>query len=112
MTLGNVASAKGKVAYTWLCDGGTLDTSQFAVIGDPDTSGLYRVTVLFQNSLKSCIRVLDQVTSFRFQSSGATSQVSFCMDNISLLPSTLQPAGKLAAWHSRLYGCIVYKSAH
>ena len=37
--------------------------------------------------------MLDQVTSFRFQSIGATSQVSFCLDDISLLPSTLQTAG-------------------
>ena len=109
MTLGYVASANGKVTYNQLCDGDTLYSSQFASQrGTDTTSGLHRVTVLFQNSLRSCIPVLDQVTSFRFQSTGAASQVSFCMDNISLLPSTLQPAGKLAAWHSQSYGCNLY----
>ena len=94
MTLGNVTTANGKIAYNQLCDGGTLDSSQFAVLGKPDTSGLYRVRVLFQNSLRSCIPSLDQVTSFHFQSNEGP--VSFCMDDISLLPSTLQPAGELA----------------
>lgn len=101
ISLGNVDIVNGKVTYNQLCDGGTLDSSQFATPGKT-VSGLRRVTALLQNSLssysestRSCISVLNQVTSFRFQSIGATSQVSFCLDNISLLPSTLHPAGKL-----------------
>lgn len=95
MTMGyENTTTDGKLSYTQLCGGGTLDNPQFAALGKND-SGLRRVTVLFQNSLRSCIPVLDQVTSFRFQSTGSTSRVSFCLDDITLLPSTLQPAGKL-----------------
>ena len=97
MTLGyeNITS-DGKVSFTQLCQGNTgstLNSPQFAAQGK-STSGLRRVTVLFQNSLSSCIPQLGQVTSFRFQSSGAKSRVSFCLDDTTLLPSTLQPAGK------------------
>lgn len=94
MTMGyeNITT-DGKLSYTQLCDVGTLDSPHSAVLGKNDT-GLRRVTVLFQNNLTSCISMLDQVTSFRFQSTGATPQVSFCLDNITLPPSTLQPAGK------------------
>ena len=93
MTMGyQNTSSNGKVSYTQLCSG--LYTPQFAALGNT-TGDLRRVTILFQNSLRSCIPHLDQVTSFRFQSIGATSRVSFCMDDIQLLPSTLQPAGKL-----------------
>ena len=96
MTMGyQNTTSDGKVSYTQLCSGGTLNTPQFAALGNV-TRDLRRVTVLFQNSLRSCIPYLDQVTSFCFQSIGATSRVSFCMDDIQLLPSTLQPAGKLS----------------
>ena len=112
MSLGNVAIVNGKVTYNQLCEapGATLDSPQFATLGKTDTSGLHRVTVLFQNSLSSCIQTLDQATSFRFQSIGATSQVSFCMDDISLLPSTLQPAGKLKknCMHRLYQAALVY----
>ena len=86
-------TSNGKVSYTQLCGGSSLNNPQFPVLGKVP-GGLRRVTVLFQNSWRSCIPYLDQVTSFRLQSIGATSRVSFCMDDIQLLPSTLQPAGK------------------
>ena len=97
MTMGyQNTTSNGQVSYTELCGGGTLNAPQFATLGKFNvTQDLRRVTVLFQNSLRSCIPYLDQVTSFRFQSIVATSRVSFCMDDIQLLPSTLQPAGTL-----------------
>ena len=96
MTMGyQTTSSTGQVSYTQLCNGGALNNPQFASLRR-GTRGLRRVNVLFQNNLRSCIPYLDQVTSFRFQSIGATSRVSFCMDDIMLLPSTVQPAGKLS----------------
>lgn len=98
MTLGHENITNGKVSFTKLCNGDTVDLQQLAASSKNGTNnGLHRVTVLFQNSFRQCIPMLDQVTSFRFQSIGGTPKVSFCLDGISLLPSTLQPAGKLAS---------------
>ena len=84
---------EGKFAFTQLCKL-KLDISEAPTVRK-DTSGMSRVTALFQNNFRRCVPLFDQVTSFRLQSLTPT-KVSFCLDNITLLPSTLQPAGKLA----------------
>ncbi|KAL3133728.1 hypothetical protein ABBQ32_008218 [Trebouxia sp. C0010 RCD-2024] len=62
--------------------------------GDDISSGTRRVRALFQNRFRRCIPVLDQVTSFRLQKNHeATSFVLACLDDTTLLPSTLHPAG-------------------
>ena len=95
LTLGTVDNTKQRPSYIPLCNGSSADVSPL-----PDADGYdiikTRNRALFQNeALRSCIPYLDQVTSFRIQSTGATSRVSFCMDDIQLLPSTLQPAGRM-----------------
>ena len=100
MTLGHENLTNGKVSFTKLCDGDTVELQLLQLAAsrkNRTNNGLHRVTVLFQNSFRQCIPVLDQVTSFRFQSMSGAPKVSFCMDDISLLPSTLQPAGELAS---------------
>lgn len=94
MTLGRVESTTDRVSFIQLCTSESVSFSQFATFRK-DTRGMRLVTSLFQNAWTSCIPILDQVTSFRFKSDQGP--VSFCMDDISLLPSTLQPASKLAA---------------
>ena len=97
MTLGKVDITSSKVFYQELCPGSAPDITQLAAPGKED-SGMQKVSALYQNNFEDCIQkgILDRVTSFRFQTLGATSTVSFCLDDIVLLPSTLQPAGKLA----------------
>ena len=94
MTLGRVNTTRDGLAFTQLCMNEAMDFSQFAAL-QKDVGGMRQVTALFQNSFRSCIPMLDQVTSFRFQSDAG--KISFCLDNISLLPSTLQPAGEHVA---------------
>lgn len=93
--MGYMNSTTDGASFTQLCTNEALDfLSQFGAFRK-DNRGMRQVSTLFQNSFRSCIPILDQVTSFRFQSNAG--QISFCMDNISLLPSTLQPAGELTA---------------
>ena len=103
MTLGYENATNGKVSYNQLCTSDVSDLSQLPASETSDTSsGMVRVTAgLFQNHFQGCVSagLLGQVTSFGFQnleSNGAASPVSFCLDDISLLPSSLQPGGELA----------------
>ena len=92
LTLGTVDNSTQRPSWVPLCNGSALYVSPL-----PDAPGYNMLQTkhraLFQNHhFRSYNPDLDQVTSFRIQS---TSRVSFCMHDISLLPSTLQPAGKL-----------------
>jgi len=95
LTLGSMDPSKDYVAYEPLCNGSSIDFLQLPAseVGNA-TDGYVRVTAsLLQNSFESCIPVLDQITSFAFQPSASfssSSPVSFCLDDISLLPPTLQ----------------------
>ncbi len=95
LTLGSLDPSKDYVAYEPLCNGSSIDFLQLpsSEVGNA-TDGYVRVTAgLLQNYFESCIPVLDQITSFAFQplaSFSSSSPVSFCLDDISLLPPTLQ----------------------
>ena len=109
MTLGYENATNGKVTYSQLCTSDVSDLSLLPASETSDTnSGMVRVTAaLFQNHFQECMPVLDQVTSFGFQnleSNGPATPVSFCLDDISLLPSSLQPGGERALhpWHYHL----------
>ena len=109
LSMGYENTTNGKVTYSQLCTSDVNDLSKLPASEISDTSsGLVKVTAgLFQNHFKSCIPMLDQVTSFGFQSlesNGATSPVSFCLDNISLLPSSLQSG---TTFPSRITGSTV-----
>ena len=111
MTLGYDNTSTGQVTYTQLCTSDVSDLSQLPASETSVTSsGMVRVTAgLFQNHFQGCIPLLGQVTSFGFQnlpSNGAASPVSFCLDDISLLPTSLQPGGELSLhpWQHYLYG--------
>ena len=93
MTLGHMNTTTNGPSFTQLCTTEAMDFSQFAAL-QKDVSGMRQVTALFQNNFRSCIPSLDQVTSFRFLSNAG--HISFCMDDIVLLPNTLQPAGEPA----------------
>ena len=97
LTLGYANITQGKVSFTPLCPRNALNLSDLpGASGDDISSGMRRVQVLFQNRFRRCIPVLDQVTSFRLhRNREAASFILFCMDDITLLPSTLQPAGEL-----------------
>ncbi|KAA6418535.1 MAG: hypothetical protein FRX49_11481 [Trebouxia sp. A1-2] len=93
LTLGTLDPSKLYVAYEPLCNDRSVDLSQLPA-SEVGTDGYARVTAgLLQNYFVSCIPVLDQITSFAFQPSASfssSSPVSFCLDDISLLPPTLQ----------------------
>ncbi len=95
LTLGSLDPTKAYTAYEPLCNGSSIEFLQLPTseVGNA-TNGYVRVTAsLLQNYFESCIPVLDQITSFAFQPSASfssSSPVSFCLDDISLLPATLQ----------------------
>ena len=110
LTMGSVSLANGRVAYNQMCAGDAIDLSQLPASQTSDNStGLVKITAaLFQNHFKYCIPVLNQITSFGLQSptsNGAAKPISFCLDDISLLNSTLQPRGMLAAAELTFCGC-------
>ncbi len=82
------------LAYQQLCTGSAVDLSQLLASDIDQATGFVRVTAgLLQNTFQDCIASLDQITSFEFQLSSAASSsspVNFCLDDISLLPPTLQ----------------------
>ena len=106
LTLGYANTTQGKVSFTQLCPRNALNLSDLPdANGDDISSGMRRVQVLFQNRFRRCIPVLDQVTSFRLhRNREAASFILFCMDDIILLPSDLQPAGELC--RPRLVTCF------
>ena len=53
-------------------------------------SGLSLKTILYQNQLQGCISQLADITSIGFQAVHGAGQVSFCLDQVQLLPSTMQ----------------------
>ncbi len=94
LTLGGSTTSNGNVAYQQLCTGSSVDLSQLPASDIDQATGFVRVTAgLLQNSFQDCVAILDQITSFEFQLSSTASSsapVSFCLDDISLLPPTLQ----------------------
>ena len=95
LTLGTVDNRFARPLYRPLCNGSYLNLESPASDASAYDSTGFRNRALLQNEgFRSCIPGLAQVTSFRLQSSGGTSRVSFCMDDIQLLPSTLRPTGR------------------
>ncbi|DBB17410.1 TPA: hypothetical protein ACH3X3_014441 [Trebouxia sp. C0006] len=94
LTLASSTTSNGNVAYQQLCTGSSVDLSQLPASDIDQATGFVGVTAgLLHNSFQDCIASLDQITSFEFQLSSTASTfspVSFCLDDISLLPPTLQ----------------------
>ncbi len=97
LTLGTASISDGNVDYTQLCSGSSVDLSQLPALDVDAATGYVKVTAgLLQNAFQDCISIIDQVTSFGFQpssSASSSSPISFCLDDISLLPPTLQTGG-------------------
>ena len=92
VTLGYASDTNGGVKYTQLCST-SLNLSHTAPSA-ADATGYITVTAsLFQNAFQKCIPMLAQINSFRFQPAfppSTASPISFCLDDISLLNSSVQ----------------------
>ena len=79
---------------------GTLDSLQSQPDDRAINSGFSQRTFLLQNELQDCIPQLGNFTSIGFQAVSGAGSVSFCLDQIELLPP--QPIGKSDVQHLKL----------
>ncbi len=91
LMLGNATMTPGGSNFTQLCNI-SIDLSQAPLASAAAASGYTQITAgLTQNGFQGCVPYLEQITAFSFVPNGNPSvPVSFCLDEISLLPSTLQ----------------------
>lgn len=98
ISLGYTNISYGKASYTQLCST-TIDLSQLTAATTAQTSdgsNFIKVSAgLYQNTFKDCLPLLSQITTVSLQPvAGTTTPVSFCLDNITLTDSSLEPDGK------------------